>query len=507
MPRLPLPGQDAGTWGAILNDYLAVEHNTDGTLKKASDIATAKSTADQALTAANAAYTKPGTGIPATDLASSVQTSLGKADTALQSAPVASVVGQTGSVTGTQILADATVTSALAAKLDVVVASATYAPRVSRADMPGILAMSTLTGQVLAPAADIPTVTTSGPGGSPPLTGGYTNQQIVYNSAQITHLGTVKFETSALGTSYIQNLASDVQGSGATPCATSFDYYGLDFAFGFRNAVSGGSRFWIWVDGQPTTAGPVASTAAASNSLHWLRLTWGTARLRRVTIYRENADWGMLVCGFIDTVSPAPRPATSLWVLGDSYAAGSNATTSLQGWPFTLGRMLGAEVYCAAQPGTGYTTGATTGYGAAARIARMSGIAPTWILLAGSINDGPATNAGLAAAAASAMSAWKAASPTSRLAVMSVQDNAGTMSAGNIANDATVAAAATAAGAAVIARPVAENWITGTGRSGATANDGNADVFVASDGIHLTTAGHDYYARKMFAAMAAPYAT
>jgi lysophospholipase L1-like esterase len=134
MSRLPLPGQDAGTWGSILNDYLSVEHNADGTLKKATDITTAKSTADQALTAANAAYTKPGTGIPAADLSSSVQTSLGKADTALQSAPVTSVVGQTGAVTGTQILADSTVSAALGAKLSTMSASTTYA-QLSRASL------------------------------------------------------------------------------------------------------------------------------------------------------------------------------------------------------------------------------------------------------------------------------------------------------------------------------------------------------------------------------------
>lgn len=43
-------------------------------------------------------YSKPSGGIPASDLASAVQTSLGKADTALQSAPVTSVNGQTGAV-------------------------------------------------------------------------------------------------------------------------------------------------------------------------------------------------------------------------------------------------------------------------------------------------------------------------------------------------------------------------------------------------------------------------
>jgi len=30
--RLPIPGQDNGTWGTILNDFLEVSHNTDGTL-------------------------------------------------------------------------------------------------------------------------------------------------------------------------------------------------------------------------------------------------------------------------------------------------------------------------------------------------------------------------------------------------------------------------------------------------------------------------------------------
>lgn len=44
-------------------------------------------------------YSKPSGGIPKTDLASDVQTSLGKADTALQTAPVSSVAGKTGAVT------------------------------------------------------------------------------------------------------------------------------------------------------------------------------------------------------------------------------------------------------------------------------------------------------------------------------------------------------------------------------------------------------------------------
>lgn len=34
MSRLPQPGSDDGTWGAILNDYLSVAHAADGALKQ-----------------------------------------------------------------------------------------------------------------------------------------------------------------------------------------------------------------------------------------------------------------------------------------------------------------------------------------------------------------------------------------------------------------------------------------------------------------------------------------
>ncbi|MEP6710152.1 MAG: hypothetical protein ABJA64_00340 [Candidatus Saccharibacteria bacterium] len=52
-PRLPNPGSDRGTWGSILNEYLTVEHNPDGTLKKAADIADAKTKANSAVQSVN----------------------------------------------------------------------------------------------------------------------------------------------------------------------------------------------------------------------------------------------------------------------------------------------------------------------------------------------------------------------------------------------------------------------------------------------------------------------
>jgi hypothetical protein len=47
MSRLPIPGSDDSTWGTILNDFLSVELNADGTLKKASTINSAEQTANK----------------------------------------------------------------------------------------------------------------------------------------------------------------------------------------------------------------------------------------------------------------------------------------------------------------------------------------------------------------------------------------------------------------------------------------------------------------------------
>lgn len=67
MSRLPTPGEDAGNWGQILNDFLLREHTSDGLLKARTD------------GTFSAFYQKPGSGIPITDLSVPVQTTLNKA--------------------------------------------------------------------------------------------------------------------------------------------------------------------------------------------------------------------------------------------------------------------------------------------------------------------------------------------------------------------------------------------------------------------------------------------
>ncbi len=97
MARLPIPGEDSGTWGDILNDYLSQTHKADGTLKD--NAVTGDTIAPNTITNASIAsgsitnaLLADGT-IAEVKLTSAVQTKLNTV------APVTSVATKTGDVT------------------------------------------------------------------------------------------------------------------------------------------------------------------------------------------------------------------------------------------------------------------------------------------------------------------------------------------------------------------------------------------------------------------------
>lgn len=114
MARLPQPGSDQGTWGTILNDFLSVSHNADGTIADASVTESGLSMSVQAKingkadTSSLAAVANSGSysdlsGRPtSTDQLPEGTTNLYFTMTrAGSAAPVQSVAGKTGAVTVT----------------------------------------------------------------------------------------------------------------------------------------------------------------------------------------------------------------------------------------------------------------------------------------------------------------------------------------------------------------------------------------------------------------------
>ncbi|HEY5668137.1 MAG TPA: glycosyl hydrolase family 28-related protein [Candidatus Saccharimonadales bacterium] len=114
MTRLPIPGSDDNQWGSILNEYLSQAHNADGTLKSSA-------------LSAGGAYTKPSGGIPSSDMSAAVQSSLGKADTAVR-AVLPEKFGAVGDgVTDDTAAIQAAFNAAASAKGIVVFTATTYA--------------------------------------------------------------------------------------------------------------------------------------------------------------------------------------------------------------------------------------------------------------------------------------------------------------------------------------------------------------------------------------------
>lgn len=103
-PRLPTPGSDDGQWGIILNDFLSVEHNTNGTLKSSGSIA--------------GKYTKPTSGIPETDLSSSVQDKLNTAGSGgVADGTITTAKLQDGAVTNVKVASGAAIAQSKIANL------------------------------------------------------------------------------------------------------------------------------------------------------------------------------------------------------------------------------------------------------------------------------------------------------------------------------------------------------------------------------------------------------
>lgn len=104
MARLPQPGGDSGSWGDILNAYLSVAHNPDGTLKDTGLI--------------SLKYTFPEGGIPYTDLDEDLQAMVsgGGADPATDSTlgviRLAGDLGGTGSSASAPVISNNAITAA-----------------------------------------------------------------------------------------------------------------------------------------------------------------------------------------------------------------------------------------------------------------------------------------------------------------------------------------------------------------------------------------------------------
>lgn len=313
---------------------------------------------------------------------------------------------------------------------------------------------------------------------------------------------------------------------GATPVQDSLwyvkdpttQYWAVDFeidcdAFEFY-AKSGATagKYRLIVDGEYATADPQAGQTGGGGG-YFVLVEFASQANRHVVIEMDSImEFGGVYVETSDHVWKSSTPVgPRVIVLGDSYTEGSGAN-GIQSWAVEMANALGwRDIQPSGSGGTGYLNPGTGG-----RVKFRDRVqddvldrSPDIVIVAGGINDaGSYTASAIETEAALLFDAIATGAPTATLIALSNWRQNGSPDSTVLAVRDAIESAATGRVDLFIDSIVAESagantlgWITGTGKSGSAANNGNADRYISSDGTHPTQAGHAYLGRRVASAI------
>ncbi|AQR62648.1 hypothetical protein BZG35_14070 [Brevundimonas sp. LM2] len=296
--------------------------------------------------------------------------------------------------------------------------------------------------------------------------------------------------------------------------APRFDYATFAPSYG-----SNGGFVEIRVNGQKASGSdPFYAANAGSETGHgrfrYTAVDFGSSAVRTVELYFGGLSGGLpqlrgLNVPALYSVWPAAaQDMPRALIVGDSYVAGSGMTNARGGWAFQFGDLAGfGEMIGGGIGGTGYVANGTAGY---LNFAERDAFGDydrdgqvDCVVIAGGINDGAAQTAGTLSAAVTAfIQTIRARQPKALIAVVGPWTAPGSVV--NQARFDLIKAGFVAAADpfSIYLDPSATNaqsvaWQSGTGRIGATNGTGNSDLYISSDTLHPSPAGHDYLARRV----------
>ena len=255
------------------------------------------------------------------------------------------------------------------------------------------------------------------------------------------------------------------------------------------------AQYRVKVDGQYVQLG-LQEGPPADGEFYWLKITFSEARRRSITL-ELNAAFGGLVIGENDHLYRPVKPlGLKCVILGDSFSEGAIC------WSRRLANLMGWDVWISGVGGTGYINSGTPGRVKFIDRVNSDVIAhhPDIVIVAGGINDGfyPAE---IGAAAGSLYDTILTNLPSSKLIVVGNWWPRGNPPQAVLDVRDALKNAALSRGVDFIDPIVATNasqinagWITGTGNTGQSRGDGNADLYIGPDTTHPTDLGHQYLA-------------
>lgn len=283
--------------------------------------------------------------------------------------------------------------------------------------------------------------------------------------------------------------------------------------------ISTSTVYRLSIDGRKVTDLMQSSGGITPGSGHLITIDLGSAIPRRIRLDFSTFPFGGIYIAPTATMWSLPLAGGRLAVLGDSISDGSamNTGAGCGTWVDRVGRLLGCtDVWRQGRGGTGYITAGSFAIFQDRLANDIILYSPDRLIIWGGYNDSGGSQPAIATAAALVFSTVQAALPNCQMTVIGCWSPTGSPSSGQVNTTATLKAAAASAGLPFISPQdgaiynaagtlVATHgtWITGTGHVGATTGSGNADLYVGSDTVHPTDAGHIYLTRRIYAALRA----
>ena len=301
----------------------------------------------------------------------------------------------------------------------------------------------------------------------------------------------------------------------------------------------------LLVDGQYATPGLIDRNSAGgvtgaplSQPNAFVRVDFGSARLRRVSLYARSAQGPCAVAvASTDRLLPWDRSAeASMSCMADSYGGASGPQWGVGGVFWEAAALLGIpHIDSNAIGGTGYAPNSAPGFTNAgdafpARLGTAVDTQPDLFITAGGINDNnslalppyataQAARDGFNAAVSGYFTQLRAALPQSVLVALgpwaprqSIPTSAVAQSKADTIRAALLAVGgpwvfldnlnggwSCSSGVSSASSAGAGPWQTGTGNSAAPAGNGNGDLYLTADGVHPNAGGALYLATRIAA--------
>ncbi|MFZ1250159.1 MAG: SGNH/GDSL hydrolase family protein [Candidatus Microsaccharimonas sp.] len=525
MVRLPQPGGDAGNWGEILNEYLLQSHEPDGALKNDS---------------VGAPQLKAGA-VTTAVIANGSITAAKIADASITPSKLQGLGDANGvaSLDGSGRLPESQLPSRLAENNFDSSINSSSPQHVARQIL-------SLTGKAETQISPVqPTVTFGASGATFTTVGGIrvSPKRLsptlidVQNDPHFEYVGVIpgRLVVSSSDMTYGEYLTGGSSQNARSRGRYRFVHTGQLFEAYFR--MRGSSfNYRLYVDGLPTTTDMISVPITASNR-YYIKVEFNTVATRTIAFEVHDPEFGGIIIGPTDSIR---RPERGLLVagMGDSHTMGANGVAWTDTWLRRSADALGLQFANVAIGGTGYLNG-TTGNFRNRLSPDLFPLKPDVVILEGSWNDSSATEPQLQAEATYVFGQIRQALPNALLIAAGPWVTSHNLSTTLDAHDATLRAQAEASGwngyisyrdplglktstaqwaastAYALGDMVIRNgfvqlcvsshtststfdqtkWrstamVGGSGRVGATAGNGNADILVSNDGVHGTSLAH-----------------